>query len=157
MYRKIAVLTVAAVVLAGCADMEQRPKQTIGTILGAAGGAVAGAQFGKGTGRLVATAIGTLAGAWIGSEAGQSLDRADQAHIQQLTQRSLETQKSNTTVLWTNPDHDVEATVTPKPVFTDTAGQTCREYQQTVTVGGKTELAYGTACREADGSWRIIK
>lgn len=157
MHRKLAALALASIALAGCADFEGRPKQSIGTILGAAGGAVAGAQFGKGTGQLVATAIGTLAGAWIGSEAGKSLDRADQTHIQQMTQRSLESQKSNTTTLWTNPDHDVEATVTPKPAFTDGTGQSCREYQQSVTVGGRTEMAYGTACRQPDGSWKIVK
>jgi len=32
----------------------------------------------------------------------------------------------------------------------------CREYQQTITVGGRTERAYGTACKQADGSWKII-
>lgn len=34
-------------------------------------------------------------------------------------------------------------------------GLTCREYQQTITVGGKNEEAYGTACLQADGSWKI--
>jgi len=156
MYGKIATIAIAVAMSAGCADMDREPKQTIGTILGAAGGAVAGAQFGSGSGRLVGTAIGTLAGAWIGSEVGRSLDRADRAHIEQLTQRSLETQKSNTTLLWTNPDHDVEATVMPKAAFTGPSGRTCREYQQSVTIGGRTELAHGTACRETDGTWRIV-
>ncbi len=36
------------------------------------------------------------------------------------------------------------------------AGLTCREYQQSITVGGKTEDAYGTACLQADGSWEIV-
>ena len=35
-------------------------------------------------------------------------------------------------------------------------GQYCREYQQTVTVGGRSEQAYGTACMQPDGSWRIV-
>jgi surface antigen len=35
-------------------------------------------------------------------------------------------------------------------------GAYCREYQTTVTVGGKSEQAYGTSCRQPDGSWQIV-
>jgi surface antigen len=35
-------------------------------------------------------------------------------------------------------------------------GRACREFQQKVVVAGKTENAYGTACREPDGSWKIV-
>ena len=35
-------------------------------------------------------------------------------------------------------------------------GQPCREYQHSITVGGQTEKAYGTACQQADGSWKIV-
>ena len=36
------------------------------------------------------------------------------------------------------------------------SGRYCREFQQTLIVGGRTENAYGTACRQPDGSWEII-
>ena len=36
------------------------------------------------------------------------------------------------------------------------SGRQCREYQQTVTVGRRTEQAYGTACLQPDGDWEII-
>ena len=36
------------------------------------------------------------------------------------------------------------------------SGQQCREFLQEVTVGGKTEQAYGTACLQPDGAWKII-
>ena len=36
-------------------------------------------------------------------------------------------------------------------------GQYCREFLQTVTVGGRSEQAYGTACRQPDGAWRIVE
>jgi len=32
----------------------------------------------------------------------------------------------------------------------------CREFQVRANVGGRDEEVYGTACREADGSWRVI-
>ena len=31
----------------------------------------------------------------------------------------------------------------------------CREYQRTVTIGGKAQQTYGTACMQPDGSWRV--
>jgi len=39
---------------------------------------------------------------------------------------------------------------------TSTSGRYCREFQQTVSIGGKTEDAYGTACRNPDGTWEVI-
>lgn len=35
------------------------------------------------------------------------------------------------------------------------AAQNCREFQNTVVVGGKPQQAYGTTCQQADGSWQI--
>ena len=31
----------------------------------------------------------------------------------------------------------------------------CREFQQSVTIGGVPQQAYGVSCQQADGSWRI--
>ena len=39
---------------------------------------------------------------------------------------------------------------------TSTAGRYCREFQQKVSIGGRAEQAYGTACRNPDGSWEVI-
>lgn len=35
-------------------------------------------------------------------------------------------------------------------------GRQCREFQQTVTIGGKKEEAYGTACMQPDGTWQVV-
>jgi hypothetical protein len=43
-------------------------------------------------------------------------------------------------------------TYTSKPAFRNAAGQTCREY--TTSAGGR--QIYGTACRQADGQWRVV-
>lgn len=34
-------------------------------------------------------------------------------------------------------------------------GAYCREFQQTVQIGGQMEQAYGTACMQPDGSWQV--
>ncbi|PCI34590.1 MAG: hypothetical protein COB54_01450 [Alphaproteobacteria bacterium] len=131
-------------------------KEETGTLLGAIGGAVIGdAIGGHGAGKVIAIAAGTMAGAYIGSEIGKSLDRADRQAMQQRTQYSLETTQSGTTSNWHNPDSGNSGTITPQPAYTNKAEEYCREYQQTVTVGGKTETAYGTACRQPDGTWKI--
>ena len=47
-------------------------------------------------------------------------------------------------------------TYTNKPAFTNSAGQTCREYKTSATPGGRPVDVYGTACRQADGQWRVV-
>lgn len=131
-------------------------KQTIGTLGGAGAGAFIGSQIGHGTGNLAATAIGGLLGAFIGSQVGKSLDRADQLAAQRTYQSTLETAPTGQTSTWRNPDSGHYGTVTPVKTYQTNAGQYCREFQQTVTVGGQTQQAYGTACRQPDGSWRIV-
>jgi hypothetical protein len=44
----------------------------------------------------------------------------------------------------------------PSSTFTNDAGQTCREYQSTITVGNQQQQAYGTACLQPDGTWRVV-
>ena len=50
------------------------------------------------------------------------------------------------------PDAAAAITYTSKPAFTNAAGQTCREYKTNAATG---QPVYGTACREADGQWRV--
>ena len=59
------------------AQMQDNPKQTAGTLVGAGLGALAGTQIGDGKRQLAAVTIGALGGAWLGGQAGKSLDRAD--------------------------------------------------------------------------------
>ena len=37
------------------------------------------------------------------------------------------------------------------------SGANCREYQATVNVGGEPQEMTGTACLQADGTWRIVR
>ena len=150
---KTAIAAAAAVALMGCSAGE---KEEAGTVIGAGLGALAGAHVGKGTGKLIAVAVGTLAGAALGGEVGKSLDRADRLAMQNSTQTALEKNKTGSPSTWRNPDTGNRGTVTPTRTYRTEAGRYCREYQQTITVGGKTERAYGRACRQPDGSWRIV-
>lgn len=150
------VLLTLLLILPGCAP-NMGPKETGGTVIGAGTGALIGSQFGRGTGRVVAVAIGTLAGALIGQGVGQSLDRADQQAMERNAQYSLEHTRTNQATTWVNPDTGNSGQIIPTRTYQTTEGQYCREYTQTVIIGGREEQAYGTACRQPDGTWLIIK
>ena len=150
-----AILILSIFVITSCATT-MGPKESGGTLIGAGTGALIGAQFGQGDGKLLAVAVGTLAGALVGREVGVSLDKADQLAMERNAQHSLEYAKTNTTSTWRNPDTGNSGSITPIETYRNPAGEYCREYSQTVIVAGKEQQAYGTACRQPDGSWEII-
>ncbi len=154
-FKAVAVAMLVTFGLAAC-ETDPGPKQAGGTVVGAIAGGLLGSTIGGGSGKVVAIGVGALLGGIIGSEVGKSLDRADRAYMQRTTQESLETGQSGSRSTWRNPDSGHKGSVTPTRTY-ETASGPCREYQQTVTIEGRTERAYGTACRQADGSWKIAK
>ncbi|PZQ43847.1 MAG: hypothetical protein DI551_11320 [Micavibrio aeruginosavorus] len=153
----LTAMILSTVALAGCESLNGAGnKQLIGGGTGAVLGGLAGSQIGGGSGRLWATGAGVLLGALAGSEIGSSLDKADQVYAQQANQRAYSAPVGET-IRWNNPDSGNYGTVTPTRTGTTSSGQTCREYQQTIYVGGKQESGYGTACQQADGSWKIVQ
>ena len=144
----------AALGLGACQTNGPGPKQSVGAVGGAVLGGLLGSQIGGGSGRLWATGAGAVLGALAGSEIGKSLDRADRTYMAQTTQASLEHTRSGETSTWANPDSGHSGTVTPTRTYQQ-SGIYCREFQQSVTIGGTREQAYGTACRQPDGTWKI--
>ncbi|MFL2668901.1 MAG: RT0821/Lpp0805 family surface protein [Alphaproteobacteria bacterium] len=137
--------------------MKSNPNEQGGAIIGGVIGGLLGNKVGRGKGRVIATATGAAFGALLGSQIGQKLDKVDRIYATKAQQRALETNPLGQSSSWTNPDSGNSGTVTPiKTVTASINGQPCREYQHTVTIGGKTEQAYGRACRETDGSWQIV-
>ncbi|MFA7429468.1 MAG: RT0821/Lpp0805 family surface protein [Rhodospirillaceae bacterium] len=151
----VALGVAAMTTLGACESAQNNPKSTVGTVLGGVGGAVIGSQFGKGTGQLAATAAGTLLGAYIGSEIGSSLDRADQQAMMSAQQRAYAAPVGET-INWNNPDSGNRGTITPVRDGYAQSGSYCREYRTTVTIDGRREEAFGTACQQPDGTWRVV-
>lgn len=131
-------------------------KSDVGTVLGSVGGAVIGSSFGKGNGRVVGGVIGALGGAYLGNQIGASLDRADMTYYNQTQQRALETAPAGQTLPWNNPQSGNSGSFTPSGYYQNANGQYCREFSQNINVGGRNESAYGTACRQPDGTWQIV-
>jgi surface antigen len=151
------ILTVAAMALslAAC-ESTGGQKQTGGALLGGIGGAALGSQFGSGTGRVVGVAAGTLLGALLGSEVGRSMDKADMEYANRANAQA-QSAPIGQPIRWSNPESGNSGIVTPVREGTNTStGAYCREFQQTVQIAGKTEQAYGTACRQPDGTWKVV-
>ncbi len=152
---KTLVVLLTAASLAACTGAPGS-KENGGMLVGAALGGLVGSKIGRGSGQLAAVALGALGGAFLGREVGQSLDRADRLYAKQAASRGLEHQSSGATTRWSNPDSGHHGTFTPVRTYQEPTGRYCREYQQTVTVGGQTEQAFGTACRQPDRSWKVV-
>jgi surface antigen len=149
--RSATVALLAVAMLASCATVQDNPKTAVGGLGGATvGGLIAAAAGGGGA----AIAAGVIGGALLGGLAGNYLDERDKKMAADSAARALESSPSGQPVAWQNPDSGNSGTITPVRTY-QSAGTYCREYQQTVTIGGKPEQTYGTACRQPDGSWRI--
>lgn len=153
--KKIIPIAVTASMLSACAGMG--PKETTGTLAGAGAGALIGSGVGHGEGKVLAVAIGTLLGALLGGEVGRTMDRADQLAAERAYEQA-QTAPIGQPITWDNPDNGHYGSVTPVREGThDQTGEYCREFQQTVTIGGRPEDAYGVACRQPDGAWKIVQ
>jgi surface antigen len=138
--------------MVGCADNGSMSKQNVGVASGAVLGGLLGSQFGYGQGAVAAAVGGALLGGLIGGAIGQNMDNTDQMRMQ----NAMNANRSNQTAAWRNPDTGNAYQVTPQQAYRGSSGQPCREYTTTATIGGKRQQVYGTACRQADGSWQTV-
>ncbi len=129
----------------------------IGGLAGAAIGGFLGSKVGSGSGRTFATIGGVLAGGLLGNQAATRLTCQDQQEVYSTTQSTLEDYPSGRSATWNNPDSGHWGTVTPTKTYVDGRGQNCREFEQTIYIDGRPEKGVGEACRQPDGSWRIIE
>lgn len=137
----------AALLLGACT---QARNETGGALVGGALGGLVGSTIGKGDGRVAAAVAGALAGAFIGSSVGKSMDELDQIKAS----RALEAQPTGGTATWTNPDSGARYAVTPTRTYYRDSGSPCRDFTTEAWIDGRREVVKGTACREADGTWR---
>ncbi len=165
--KKLSVLALSLLIAATACSPQYGPgqgaggtgysKQQVGTLLGGIGGGIIGSNVGKGKGNTAAIIGGALLGSMAGSSIGESLDRADLQYLNSSTQNALEGTTTGTTSRWINPDSGNNGTVTPTKTFQNAGGQYCREFSQTIVVGGQKQDAFGTACRQPDGAWNIVQ
>lgn len=141
------------IAVAGCQGAG--PRAQMGGLGGAAaGGLLAASGHHPSTEGIIA---GVLLGGLIGSAIGDQLDHQDRQQAQRAAYRALENSRSGDAIAWKNPDSGHYGSVTPTRTYQRNAGEYCREYQQSITIGGQVHQGYGTACRQPDGTWKIVQ
>ncbi len=147
---KCAVAALAVFLLGACSTAPTRQDQ--GIIIGAIAGGILGHQIGSGSGQVLATMIGSVAGAAIGGSVGRTMDDYDRMNAA----AALENVRTGVPSAWVNPDTGYEYVITPTDTYDSGTGP-CREYTLDATIGGNVEQIYGTACRQPDGSWKVVE
>ena len=153
--KNVVITTVlATTLLTGCAGTYS--KATTGAALGAITGGALAYGLGKDSSKKDLWLIaGAAAGGLIGNNIGAKLDERDRLLLGETVQQTLEHGPTNSVGSWSNPDSGNSGTVTPTQTMLSANNQPCREFTTTVNIGGESSQAYGTACRQNDGSWKI--
>ncbi len=133
-------------------DLGSCNRDILGGIIGGAAGGIVGSQIGQGDGNTVAIIAGTAIGALIGGAIGRHMDEVDQACVGQ----ALEQAGTGQRVTWHDPDRTTHYAVTPTKTYQRADQRYCREYTAEAIVGNEVKEVYGTACRQADGSWQLM-
>ncbi|MGH8274600.1 MAG: RT0821/Lpp0805 family surface protein [Gammaproteobacteria bacterium] len=139
-------LLAGIMVLAGCAN-----KQTTGAAIGAGAGAVLGHQFGGGRGQTLMTIVGAIGGAVAGGAIGKHMEEQDR----QKAAYALENNRTGQTSTWTNPDTGYKYAVTPTKTQNEN-GRPCRTFVfKSYDANGQAQSTTRLACRQSDGTWKI--
>lgn len=141
----LSLFAASALLLGGC----ETTKEQQGQVIGAIAGGVLGSQVGGGSGKVAATIAGTMLGGFIGGNIGRQMDDGDRYRAG----HALEATPTNQSSSWQNPDTGNSYSVTPTRTYYDSS-RPCREYTTEAWIDGRKETVYGSACRQADGTWR---
>ncbi len=158
MQRTILCGAIAAALLLGASGPTRAQDNTLtGALLGGAAGAGVGYAFGKGKG----AAIGGVTGLALGALAGNSIDRRREPPPAQAYYAPPPGYYPPPPGYYYAP---APAYAAPVPAYAPAPPQqpsystaNCREYSSTIMIDGQEQRSYGTACLQADGSWRIVR
>ncbi len=142
------LLTLAVAALAaGCATKEES-----GTLIGASTGALLGSTLGRGpAGHAAGMLGGALVGGFIGNRIGASMDAEDRRRAAEAQYWAFE---RGVPAEWRTPSGHY-GYIEPRPIYYY-RDMPCREFSQTVFIGGRPETMIGRACRGPDGVWREV-
>jgi surface antigen len=93
---------------------------------------------------------GAALGGILGGPVGAQLDEADRQAAYEAQVAALEAGQRRT---WRGA-HGAYGYVEPSP-GPDNAQVYCRNYAQTIYIGGRPQRGHGEGCRQPDGSWRM--
>lgn len=100
----------------GCANLSQNQafnNENLGTIVGAAAGALLGSQIGKGSGQTVAILAGAIAGGVLGKAIGARLDQRDRQALAIRSQQVLDGVRDGQVTTWRSDHSGASARIVP--------------------------------------------
>jgi hypothetical protein len=84
------------------------------------------------------------------------LTPGDRKLLVETAQTALEKGKTGESTSWSNPETQVEGTVTPVQTYGDKPGPPCRKFNVAVTIQNKIHQAFDSACRLQEGGWKSV-
>jgi len=149
---RVALVAAAAgmLALAGCSAGSGI---TTGTVPGANTGRLIGSPLATGSGDPDVRAV---EGGMTGVDVGRSLNAAARAAGQKAEYEALEYGHAGRPTEWKSPEGDFNGVITVGNVYRVNRLD-CRHYTHRVLIGGRTRLIDGSACRQPDGVWRILR
>ena len=166
----LAVLIAATLALYACTAA--RDDDSAGTADPAATASAAPASGGLGAGALggllgrvpgpdgAAPAPTAISGRLLSGPYQAQLEDSDIARAHRAAVTAFERVPSGQTKIWRNPTNGHWGTLTPTRTYTNAEGRYCRDYRQTVTLGGQEYQGNGTVCfengaGEGRAMWRV--
>lgn len=134
----------------------------VGTGIGGIVGGIIGHQFGKGSGNTAATIGGVILGGIAGNAIardGCRDKRHDAYYYNNAYYDAFNDPDEDDQYEWNNPYTNNHGYVTTGDTYEDGYQNNegpCREFTQKVYIDGRPETATGVACRQDDGTWRIV-
>jgi surface antigen len=149
MQKGIVTAALAALLVAGCqgiqsAAVESSPGSNTGTLVGS--------EVASGQGE---PAVGAIEGITIGAELGRSLAESDRPLALKAEYETLEYGRAGAPGKWENPETGNSGQVVAGAAY-EVNRLDCREYTHTVSIGGRTRVSQGIACRQPGGTWRML-
>lgn len=102
-------------------------------------------------------AIGAPAGAIAAKDFPPGFLPSDYAAMQQAARYALDGPRVNQTTTWFDRENQHAGAITPLWLEPDAQGNPCRSYLQLLILDQQRHHASGTACRQADGRWLIVR
>ena len=157
MIKKSLAILVAASVLGACANNEGGSRKA-GTLIGGVFGGIIGSKLGGGVGRSASIALGAGLGALAGDEIARRLTERDREMASATLSNALENGEENKDSGWSNPESGNNGTAKAGETYEQAkTGEDCRDFETTIFTDGGESTATGTACRNKDGSWQVVR
>ena len=96
-----------------------------------------------------------ITGGILGGAMGTALDERDRQRAFAAEVQALEHGEPGIPVGWRGEGPKRYGTVVPGAPY-QTRGNKCRDYSHSIYIDGRPQIARGTACRNADGSWSPV-